>query len=434
MKLTKEVITEISNIKNEPKWMLEFRLKALDVFNNIEMPKFGPSLDINFDDITYYRSLGEKVYNSWEEVPEEAKETFDKLGLKQIEQEYLAGLTSQYDSSPIYHNMIKELTDKNIVFCDTDTALKEHPELFKKYFNNLVKVNENKFTALNAAVWSGGSFIYIPPHTKLDRPLQSYFRINTRNLGQFERTIIIVDDNSELDYIEGCTAPNYTTDSLHAGVVEIYIGKNAKCTYTTIQNWSDNVYNLVTKRAILEDNASMEWIDGNIGSKVTMKYPACILKGDNSKANCISIALAKEGQIQDTGAKMIHLGQYTSSNVLAKSICAGGSANYRGKTFIDKNASHSKSSIKCDTIMIDDNVITDSYPDNICNNSTSVIEHEATVSKVKEEALYYLALKGIDEEIARSLIVLGFTNSFKSKLPVEYAVELQNLLKLNFNR
>lgn len=433
MKLTREVIKEISNIKQEPTWMLEFRLNALAVFDSLDMPSFGPGLDINFDDITYYRSLGETIYHNWDEVPDQAKATFNQLGLPQIEQEYLAGLTSQYDSSPIYHNMIKELEDKNIIFCATDTALKEHPELFKKYFNNLVKVDENKFTALNAAVWSGGSFIYIPPHTKLDRPLQSYFRINARNLGQFERTIIIVDEESELDYIEGCTAPNYTTDSLHAGVVEIYIGKNAKCTYTTIQNWSDNVYNLVTKRAILEENASMEWIDGNIGSKITMKYPACILKGDYSKANCISIALAKNGQVQDTGAKMIHIGKYTSSNTLAKSICAGGDAHYRGKTYIDQNAIHSKSSIKCDTILIDQAVSTNSYPENICNNSTSIIEHEATVSKVKEEALYYLALKGIDEEIARSLIVLGFTNAFKSKLPVEYAVELQNLLKLNFD-
>lgn len=433
MKLTKELVTEISTIKHEPKWMLDFRLNALSVFNDLSMPDFGPKLDLDFDQITYYRSIDDKVYNSWDEVPKEAKDTFDKLGIPELEQQYLAGLTSQLDSTPIYHNMIKELEEKNVIFCDTDTALREHPELFKKYFNNLVKVDENKFTALNGAVWSGGSFIYVPPNTKLDRPLQSYFRINTRNLGQFERTIIIVDDGSELDYIEGCTAPNYTTDSLHAGVVEIYIGTGAKCTYTTIQNWSDNMYNLVTKRAIVEEHGSMEWIDGNIGSKVTMKYPAVILKGDYSSANCISIAIAKPGQIQDTGAKMIHLGQHTKSNVVAKSIADGGNATYRGLTKIVESAEHSRANVKCDTILINEAAISDAYPTNICNNETSILEHEASVSKIKDEILFFMESKGIDADKARELIVLGFIAEFKDNLPLEYAVELQNLLKINFS-
>ena len=433
MLLNEEMIKEISLIKKEPSWMLDFRLKALTIFNELDLPDFGPKLDIDFENITYYRSLGEKVYDSWEEVPKVAKDTFQALGLPEIEQKYLSGLTSQYDSAPIYHNMNQELNDKGVIFCDTDTALREHPELFKKYFNKLVKVGENKFSALNGAVWSGGSFIYVPPNTTLDRPLQSYFRINARNLGQFERTIIIVDDNSSLDYIEGCTAPSYTTDSLHAGVVEIFVGKNAKCSYTTIQNWSDNVYNLVTKRAILDTDGYMEWIDGNIGSKVTMKYPACILKGDYSKARCISIAIAKPGQIQDTGAKMIHLGKHTKSSVIAKSIADGGNASYRGSTIIKKDASHSSAQVKCDTIMLTDDAISDAYPLNVCDNTTSILEHEASVTKIRDDELFYLQTKGISEDSAREMLVLGFLEEFKENLPLEYAVELQNLLKISFN-
>lgn len=434
MKLTSELVKEISNIKGEPKWMLDFRLESLRAFNELDMPNFGSVLNIDFNDIVYYRGIGDKVYNTWEEVPKEAKDTFDKLGLKEIEQKYLAGLTSQYDSSPIYHNMIKELDEKGVIFCDTDTALREHSGIFKQYFNTIVNYRENKFTALNGAVWSGGSFIYIPPHTKLDRPLQSYFRINTRNLGQFERTIIIVDEGSTLDYIEGCTAPNYTSDSLHAGVVEIIVGKDAKCSYTTIQNWSDNVYNLVTKRAMVLENGLMEWIDGNIGSKVTMKYPSCILKGDYSKGACISVAIAKAGQIQDTGAKMIHLGKYTSSSVIAKSIADGGTANYRGSAIIKESAIHSKATVKCDTILLKEGSISDTIPTNVCDNDTSVLEHEATISKIKDEALFYLQTKGIKVEKAQELMVLGFLQEFKENLPIEYAVELQNLLKLGFNK
>ena len=329
--------------------------------------------------------------------------------------------------------MIKELEEKNIIFLDTDSALKKYPELFKKYFGTLVKSDENKFTALNGAVWSGGTFIYVPPHTKLDRPLQSYFRINTKDMGQFERTLIIVDDDSELHYIEGCTAPTYTTDSLHAAVVEIFVGKNSKCRYTTIQNWSNNVYNLVTKRAIVEENGLMEWIDGNIGSKVNMKYPACILKGDNAKGNCISVAMAGKDQVQDTGAKMIHIGKNTESSIIAKSIARnGGNATYRGIVSIEKDAINSKASIKCDTILLDKDSKSDTVPTNIVKNESSLIEHEATVSKLNEENLFYLMSRGIDEEKAIELSIIGFIEAFREELPLEYAVELSNLLKNNF--
>ena len=331
--------------------------------------------------------------------------------------------------------MIKDLEEKNIIFCDTDTALKKYPELFKKYFGTLVDYSENKFTALNGAVWSGGTFIYVPPHTKLDRPLQSYFRINTKDMGQFERSLIIVDDDSEVHYIEGCTAPTYTTDSLHAAVVEIFIGKNAKCRYTTIQNWSDNVNNLVTKRAIVDEGGTMQWIDGNIGSKINMKYPACILKGDNSVGECISIAVASNNQIQDTGAKMIHLGKNTRSHIIAKSIGrSGGNASYRGLVSIEENATNSRSSIKCDTILLDKLSKSDTIPTNICKNESSIIEHEATVSKLDEDKLFYLMSRGIDEEKAIELSLIGFIEEFTEELPLEYAVELNNLLKNNFQK
>jgi len=302
-KFNLQKVKEISKIKNEPKWMTDFRINAFKKFEELSNPKFGPELKINFNEITYYKKIQDKVSNDWNEVQVDAKNTFEELGLPKAEKEYLGGLGAQYESEVIYHNMLQELVDKNVIFCDTDTALKEHPEIFKKYFNNLVKYDENKYTALNGAVWSGGTFIYIPKNTKLDRPLQSYFRINTKNMGQFERTIIIVDDNSEVHYMEGCTAPTYTTSSLHAAVVEIYVGKNSKCRYTTIQNWANNIYNLVTKRAIVEENGLMEWIDGNIGSKVNMKYPACILNGKYAEGRCISVAVATENQEQDTGQK-----------------------------------------------------------------------------------------------------------------------------------
>ncbi len=433
--LDKDKVIEISKMKNEDNWMRDLRVKSYLEFEKQSLPSFGPEININFDDITYYRKVDSKIQNSWDEVDSNIKNTFDDIGLINQEKEYLDGLGVQYDSEAIYHNMIKELEEKNIIFLDTDTALKKYPDLFKKYFGTLVKSDENKFTALNGAVWSGGTFIYIPPHTKLDRPLQSYFRINTKDMGQFERTLIIVDEYSELHYIEGCTALTYTTDSLHAAVVEIFVSKNAKCRYTTIQNWSSNVYNLVTKRALVEDGGLMEWIDGNIGSKVNMKYPSCILKGDNSTGNCISIAMADNNQIQDTGAKMIHLGKNTHSSIIAKSIARnGGNATYRGIVSIEKSALNSTSTVKCDTIILDKDSKSDTVPTNICKNDSSTIEHEATVSKLNEENLFYLMSRGLDEEKAIELSIIGFIEAFREELPLEYAVELNNLLKNNFQK
>ena len=430
--INKKRVLEISKIKGEPKWMRDFRIKSYEKFISLNNPDFGPQLDIDFDEITYYKKIDE-VKNDWNDVPKEIKETFDKIGLPEAEQKYLAGVGAQYESEVIYHNMIDELNEKNVIFCDTDTALKKYPDLFKEYFNNLVKYDENKYTALNGAVWSGGTFIYIPPNIKIDRPLQSYFRINSQNMGQFERTIIIVDENSDIHYMEGCTAPTYTTDSLHAAVVEIYVKKNSKCRYTTIQNWSNNVYNLVTKRAIVLENGTMEWIDGNIGSKVNMKYPSCILKGDNALGNCISIAVASTNQIQDAGAKMIHIGKNTKSNIISKSIAAkGGNVTYRGTVKIAKSALKSKSIVKCDTIIIDEKSKSDTIPKNIVSNETSSINHEATVSKISQDQLFYLMSRGLNEEKAKELIIMGFLDRFKEELPMEYAVELNALLKNYF--
>lgn len=430
--INKSKVIEISKLKNEPKWMRDFRVNSYNTFSELANPSFGPELNVDFDDITYYKKVGENS-RSWEDVPKDIKDTFNKLGLIEAEQKYLAGVGAQVESEAIYHNMLKELTDKNVIFCDTDTALREYPEIFKKYFNTLVKYDENKYTALNGAVWSGGSFIYIPPYTKLDRPLQSYFRINSMNMGQFERTLIIVDDDSELHYMEGCTAPTYSTDSLHAAVVEIFVGKNAKCRYTTIQNWSNNVYNLVTKRALVEENGLMEWIDGNIGSKINMKYPSCILSGKGAKGRCISIAVATKDQIQDAGARMIHLAPNTESEIISKSIAAnGGEATYRGKVKITKEAVNSKSIIKCDTILIDSESRSDTVPDNVILNESSTLNHEATVSKIDKDKLFYLMSRGISEDKAKELLIMGFIDRFREELPMEYAVELNALLKNYF--
>ena len=430
--ISKSKVIEISKFKNEPKWMRDFRVNSYNTFSELSNPSFGPELKVDFDDITYYKKVGDNV-RSWEDVPKDIKDTFDKLGIIEAEQKYLAGIGAQVESEAIYHNMLEELVEKNVIFCDTDTALREYPELFKKYFNTLVRYDENKYTALNGAVWSGGSFIYIPPHTKLDRPLQSYFRINSMNMGQFERTLIIVDEGSELHYMEGCTAPTYSTDSLHAAVVEIFVGKNAKCRYTTIQNWSNNVYNLVTKRALVEENGLMEWIDGNIGSKVNMKYPSCILSGKGAKGRCISIAVATKDQIQDAGARMIHLAPNTESEIISKSIAAnGGEATYRGKVKITKDAVNSKSIVKCDTILLDKESRSDTVPDNIILNNSSILNHEVTVSKIDKDKLFYLMSRGINEEKAKELLIMGFIDRFREELPMEYAVELNALLKNYF--
>ena len=426
--LNEQFIIDLSKKKNEPEWMLEFRLKSYAKFKELDQPNFGPELDIDFGNITYYKSVEEKLTNDWKKVNCSVRNSFEDLGVIEAENKYLGGVTNQYESEVVYHN--QSVKDEGIIFTSTDDALQKYPELFKEYFNHLVNYAENKYTALNGAVWSGGSFIYIPKGVKVDRPLQSYFRIETESLGQFERTIIIVDEGADLSYIEGCTAKEYSVTSLHAGVVEIFIKKNARCRYSTIQNWSTDVYNLVTKRAIVDDYGTMEWVDGNIGSKITMKYPSCILKGEGATGNSISIAYAKEGQQLDAGAKMIHIGKNTKSNIVSKSIAEkGGISNYRGLTKIGKTATNSKASIKCDTIILDELSKSDTFPTNIVGNNSSILEHEATISKVSAEKMFYLTSKGLSEDTAKELLIMGFISDFKKELPMEYAVELNRLLK-----
>ena len=426
-KLDEQFIIDLSKKKNEPSWMTDFRLQSFRKFLELDNPDFGPEIDLDLDKILYYKDSFQENVDDWNKVNDNIRDTFCNLGVIQAEKEYLGGVTNQYESEVVYH---KNKEKDGVIFLSTDDALKKYPELFKKYFNSLVKYDENKYTALNGAVWSGGSFIYIPPHTKLDRPLQSYFRIDTAGLGQFERTIIIVDDYATLEYIEGCTAKTSLVNSLHAGVVEIFVGKNSVMSYQTIQNWSKDVYNLVTKRAIVEESGQMKWVDGNVGSKVTMKYPSCILKGDNSKGSSISIAYAKEGQVIDAGAKMIHLGKNTKSNIISKSIAeGGGQSNYRGTTKISKNANNSYAFVNCDTLLLDDISKSDTYPKNALNNNDSIIEHEASVSKLSAEKLFYLESKGLNEEEAKQLLIMGFFDDFKKELPLEYAVELNRLIK-----
>ena len=428
-----EKVEAISNLKREDSWVRDFRLDSFKKFEKLAMPSFGPKINLNFDDIIYYKanSSDDKIKDDWNNVLKPVVDELDSLGVLESEK-HLGGMGVQYESEVIYHKMIEELEKKKVVFTSIEMAMKNYPELVKKYFGKIVNNAENKFAALNGAVFSGGSFIYIPPNTTLDRPLQSYFRINSKNMGQFERTLIIVDDNSHLHYIEGCTAPTYSESSLHAAVVEIYVGKNSSCRYSTIQNWAPNVYNLVTKRALVDDNGVMEWIDGNIGSKVTMKYPCCVLKGDNSSGTCITISVASSGQEQDSGARMIHLGKNTKSNIVSKSIARnGGNATYRGKAFISNTAVNSIANVKCDTLILDDISKSDTIPVNSCFNKTSSIEHEATVSKISEDNLFYLMSRGISRERAMELIVLGFLEKFREELPMEYAVELNQLIKRN---
>jgi Fe-S cluster assembly protein SufB len=432
--LDEQTVKNISKEKKEPKWMLEFRLKAYQEFINRKNPDWGINyLEIDFDKIKYYLKTTDEVKRSWDDVPKEIRDTFNRLGIPKAEQKYLAGISTQFESEVVYRNMIKEIEKKGVIFLDTDTALKKHPDFFKKYFNTLVPYTDNKFAALNSAVWSGGVFIYVPKGVKLELPLQSYFRINSPSMGQFERTLIIVDEGAELHYIEGCTAPTYTDSSLHAAVVEIFVKKNATCRYTTIQNWAGNVYNLVTKRAICEKGATMEWVDGNIGSKATMKYPAVILKGEGAKGTCISIAVAGENQIQDAGAKMIHLAPNTKSTIISKSISKnGGNTIYRGIVKMGKDAKNAKSKVECDTLIMDGISSSETVPVNILENETAQIEHEATVSKISEEKLFYLTSRGIDKEKAEEMIVMGFIEPFSRELPMEYAVELNQLLRMSF--
>lgn len=430
--LSKENIVSISNHKGEDSWVKDYRLEAYKQFENMsdKLP-FGPDFKLDFDKITYYKSQDDTLRNDWNQVLKPVKEELENLGVLESEQ-HMGGMGVQYESEVIYHNMLDELESKHVIFTSIEDALKNHKDIALKYFGKIVSFKENKYAALNSSVFSGGSFIYIPPHTKLDRPLQSYFRINSKNMGQFERTLIIVDDDSELHYIEGCTAPTYSEDSLHAAVVEIYVGKNSKCRYTTIQNWAPNVYNLVTKRALVDTNGTMEWIDGNIGSKLTMKYPCCILKGDNSRGTCVTISLASSNQDQDTGARMIHLGNNTKSNIISKSIARnGGNATYRGKVRIDSKAKDAEAMVKCDTLILDAKSKSDTIPTNIVENTTSSLEHEATVSKISDDNLFYLMSKGIPKEKCEELIVLGFLEEFREELPMEYAVELNQLIKRN---
>ncbi len=429
--LTRKVVEEISKMKNEPEWMLEFRLKALEHFYARPMPQWGGDLsELNFDEITYYVKPSEKQGRTWDEVPEEIKRTFDKLGIPEAEQKYLAGVSAQYESEVVYHNMKEDLEKMGIIFKDTDSALRENEDIFRKYFGTVVPYTDNKFAALNSAVWSGGSFIYVPPGVKVDTPLQAYFRINSENMGQFERTLIIVDEGASVHYVEGCTAPVYTTNSLHSAVVEIIIKKDAYCRYTTIQNWANNVYNLVTKRAVCEERATMEWIDGNIGSKLTMKYPSVLLKGEGARGMTLSIAFASKGQRQDAGAKMYHLAPNTSSTIVSKSISRlGGNVTYRGQVHFGRKADGAKANIECDTIIMDNQSTSDTIPYNEILNDNISLEHEAKVSKVSEEQLFYLMSRGISEEEATEMIVMGFIEPFTKELPMEYAVEMNRLIK-----
>lgn len=429
--LTEDIVREISKIKEEPEWMLKSRLKALKLFYSMPMPQWGGDLgSLNFDEITYYVKPSEASQTSWDEVPEEIKRTFDKLGIPEAEQKYLAGVSAQYESEVVYHNMKVELEDMGIVFKDTGAALRENEDLFKEYWQSVIPAADNKFAALNTAVWSGGSFIYVPKGIKVESPLQAYFRINSENMGQFERTLIIVDEGASVHYVEGCTAPVYTTNSLHSAVVEIIVKKDAYCRYTTIQNWANNVFNLVTKRAFVYENGTMEWIDGNIGSKLTMKYPAVYLKGEGARGMTLSIAIAGKGQHQDAGAKMIHLAPNTSSSIVSKSISKqGGKVSYRGIVHFGRKADGARSNIECDTLIMDNQSTSDTIPYNEILNDNVSLEHEAKVSKVSEEQLFYLMSRGVSEQEATEMIVMGFIEPFTKELPMEYAVEMNRLIK-----
>lgn len=433
--LNEAVIRQISAQKNEPAWMLKLRLKAYETFLRLPLPDFGPDLsEVDFADFTYFiRNLTDEK-RDWQEVPPEIRNTFETLGIPEAEQKYLAGVSTQYESEVIYHNMLKEVDAKGVIFLSTDEALKKHPDLVKEYFNSVVPYADNKFSALNVACWSGGSFIYVPKGVILDKPLQSYFRINREKSGQFEHTIIIVDEGASLHYVEGCTAPIYSRQSLHAASVEIIVKKDAICRYSTIQNWSTNIINLVTKRAVCYQNAKMEWIDGNIGSSKNMKYPACILKETGASGRCVSIAVATKHQYQDAGARMIHLAPYTNSTIISKTIVRqGGVSNYRGTVRILPQAHHARSHVECDTLILDALSKSDTIPQNEVGNDTSYIEHEASVSKVNETQLFYLMSRGLNQEEATQMLISGFLAPFANELPMEYAVELNQLLKLDMD-
>ena len=431
--LSEDVVRHISGLKNEPEWMLELRLKALKMFERKPMPTWGSDLSgIDFDNIKYFVRSTEKQAQTWEDLPEDIKNTYDRLGIPEAEKARLvAGVAAQYESEVVYHKINEELERQGVIFLDTDTGLKEYPEIFQEYFTSVVPAGDNKFSALNTAVWSGGSFIYVPPGVHVSIPLQAYFRINTENMGQFERTLIIADEGSYVHYVEGCTAPIYSSDSLHSAVVEIIVKKNARVRYTTIQNWSTNVYNLVTKRTTVEAGGTMEWVDGNIGSKVTMKYPACYLMGEHAHGETLSIAFAGEGQHQDAGAKMVHAAPHTSSSIISKSVArSGGRSSYRGLVQVQKGANHSASSVKCDALLVDQISRSDTYPYVDVREDDVSMAHEATVSKVSEDQLFYLMSRGMGEDEAMAMIVRGFVEPIARELPMEYALELNRLIEL----
>jgi len=430
--LTREIVESISAFKNEPEWMREIRLKALDVFLAKPMPTWGTDLsEIDFNNIHYFVRATDRQGRSWDEVPEEIKNTFDRLGIPEAERKYLAGVSAQYESEVVYHNIRKDLEAKGVLFCDMDTAVREYPDIVRQYFGTIVPMTDNKFAALNTAVWSGGSFIYVPPGVTVEIPLQAYFRINTENMGQFERTLIIVDEGANVHYVEGCTAPTYSSDSLHAAVVEIIVKKGGRCRYSTIQNWSTNVYNLVTKRAVAYEDAVMEWVDGNIGSKVTMKYPAIYLMGPRARGEVISIAVASKGMIQDAGAKIYHFAPDTSSRITSKSISRdGGNTTYRGHILVEPQAERAKVKVECDALIFDDGSESHTIPYMDIKNQNVTIEHEATVSRVSEEQLFYLMSRGLSEEQALAMVVMGFIEPFARELPMEYAVELNRLIEM----
>jgi Fe-S cluster assembly protein SufB len=430
--LTKEIVAEISAQKNEPDWMRRFRLESFEIFKKKKMPSWGPDLNaIDLDGIHYYLKPTDRPERDWNDVPYEIKETFERLGVPQAERAFLAGSGAQFESEMIYHNLEETLKKKGVIFLSTDDALKQYPELFREHFGTVVPARDNKFAALNSAVWSGGSFIYVPKGVKVGLPLQAYFRINAKNMGQFERTLIVVDEGADVHYVEGCTAPTYSSDSLHAAVVEIIVKKGARCQYTTIQNWSHNVYNLVTKRAFAEENAVMFWLDCNIGSKLTMKYPAVYLKGRGARAEVLSVAVANKGQQQDTGAKIFHLAPETSSSVRAKSISKGGGrSSYRGFLKLAPGMKDSKAKVACDALILDDISRSDTYPKISVEEDDVTVEHEATVSRIGEEQLFYLMSRGLSEQEAATMIVNGFIDPIVKQLPMEYAVEMNRLVEM----
>ncbi|MEI7652925.1 MAG: Fe-S cluster assembly protein SufB [bacterium] len=427
-----EVVRTISQIKDEPAWMLEYRLRAYEIFTKKKMPRFGPSLEkINFDDLYYYLKPTDHAVKSWEDLPAEIKDTYDRIGVPQAEKNHLAGVSAQYDSEVVYESVQKELSKVGVLFCDMDTALKKYPEIVREYFGTLIPSADNKFAALNSAVWSGGSFVYVPKGVKVKLPLQAYFRINSEKFGQFERTLIIVDEGADVHYVEGCTAPIYTTDSLHAAVVEIFVKKGARCRYTTVQNWSKNVYNLVTKRACADAGAHMEWIDCNLGSQITMKYPSVHLMGEGARGEVLSIAFAAAGQIQDAGAKMLHLAPRTSSRVVSKSICKdGGRTSYRGLVHVAPNAIDAKVYVSCDAMLLDDRSRSDTYPQMDIRTSEVEVQHEATVERLGDEKLHYLMSRGITKVEAEGLLVNGFIAPVTREIPLEYSIELNRLINL----